>query len=111
MLDINMQFKKGILFVRLNGILNGDTCFILDNKLTSLIKRNGIKYVLLNLNKITYLDKYGLNIIFKNYINISKLDGKFMIVTNEELFNFDKNIIDNLYQIKNEAIAFNLVRI
>ena len=38
MLYIDMRFKKGILFVRLKGILNGDTCTTLDNDLTSLIE-------------------------------------------------------------------------
>ena len=43
MLGIDMEFKKGILFVRLSGILNGDTASLLDKEMTSLIETNGIK--------------------------------------------------------------------
>ena len=45
MLDIDMRFKQGILFIRLNGILNGDTCMKLEESISTLIEDNGIKYV------------------------------------------------------------------
>ena len=48
MLDINMEFKQGILLVRLKGLLNGDTVGILKKDLEMIIKDNGIKYVLIN---------------------------------------------------------------
>lgn len=111
MLNIDMEFKKGILFVRLNGILNGDTCSLLDEHLTSLISDNGIKYVLLNLDSISYIDKYGVDIIIKNYINICKNKGKLIIVGMEKMFNYNTNIFDRLYQINDESKAFNVVNI
>ena len=77
MLDIDMEFRKGILFVRLRGVLNGDTALELDENLTSIITDNGIKYLLINLNELTYIDKYGLKVIFKNYQNININNGKF----------------------------------
>jgi anti-anti-sigma regulatory factor len=50
-----MEFRKGILFVRLRGILNGDTCYQLEDHLTSLVRDNGIKYLLINLNELNIL--------------------------------------------------------
>ncbi len=111
MLETNMEFKKGILFVRLKGVLNGDTCTNLEDDLTTLIRNNGIRYVLLNLEELTYIDKYGINIIIKNYINISSNDGKLIIVGINKLFDYNINVIDNLYQISEEQAAFNLVNI
>lgn len=111
MLETDMEFKKGILFVRLKGVLNGDTCTNLEDDLTSLIRNNGIRYVLINLEEITYIDKYGVNIIIKNYINISSNEGKLIIVGINKLFDYNTNIIDNLYQINEEEKAFNLVNI
>lgn len=111
MLEINMEFRKGILFVRLKGILNGDTCLSLDNNLSSLIKDNGIRYVLLNLEDLDYVDKYGINLIIKNYLVVSSNKGKLIIVGINKLFNYNTNIIDNLYQIQDESKAFNLVNI
>ena len=52
MLDIDMRFKQGILFIRLSGILNGDTCMKLEESISTLIEDNGIKYVLFNLNNL-----------------------------------------------------------
>lgn len=111
MLDLDMEFKQGILFVRLKGILNGDNCTTLDEQLTSLIKDNGIKYVLINLNKLRYIDKYGINVLLKNYIYISSNNGKFIIVGINKLFDYNVNIIDNLYQVEDEITAFKLVNI
>lgn len=111
MLDIDMEFKKGILFVRLKGILNGDTCTLLDEQLTSLVRNNGIKYVLLNFSDLNYIDKYGINIIIKNYLNIATNNGKLIIVGIDKLFTYNVNIMDNLYQISDEVTAFNLVNI
>jgi len=109
MLDIDMRFKKGILFVKLKGILNGDTCTILDNDLTSLIFNNGIKYVLLNLEELSYVDKYGTSVVMKNYLNISNNNGKLIIVGINKLFSYNDNVIGNLYQINDEKKVFNLV--
>lgn len=111
MLEIDMRFKQGILFVRLKGILNGDTCSKLEESLSSLIEDNGIKYVLFNLSKLEYIDKYGINIIIKNYIKISSNDGKFIICGIDKMFNYNTNIIDNLYQIRDEEKVFELVNL
>ena len=111
MLNIKMNFQKGILFVRLKGILNGDTCNMLDNNLTNLITSNGVKYVLLNLEELDYIDKYGTNIIIKNYLNIKDNNGNLIIVGINKLFSYNENIFDNLYQIKDEKKVFNLVNI
>lgn len=111
MLNIKMNFQKGILFVRLKGILNGDTCNMLDNNLTNLITSNGVKYVLLNLEELDYIDKYGTNIIIKNYLNIKDNNGNLIIVGINKLFSYNENIFDNLYQIKDEKKVFNLVNL
>ena len=61
MLDIDMEFKQGILMVRLKGILNGDTVGLLKSDLEMVIKDNGIKYVLLNLKKLDYIDNKNVS--------------------------------------------------
>lgn len=111
MLKIDMQFKQGILFVRLKGILNGDTSIVLDKDLNDIIINNGIKYVLINLNKLEYADKYGLKVIIKNYKNIAKNKGKMIICGINKLFDYDNNIIGNLYQIKEEEKVYEVVKI
>ena len=63
MLDIDMEFKQGILIVRLKGVLNGDTSNLLKSDMEMVIKNNGIKYVLLNLKNLSFIDEYGFEII------------------------------------------------
>ncbi len=75
MLDIDMEFKQGILMVRLKGILNGDTAQILKKDLEVVIKDNGIRYVLLNLKRLSYIDKYGLEVIKNSYDELLKTMG------------------------------------
>ena len=111
MLGIDMEFRKGILFVRLKGILNGDTAMELDDNLTSIISDNGIKYLLVNLNGLKYIDKYGLDIIFKNYQIINSNNGKFIICGTDKLFSYNGNVIDNLYQVNDEMKAFEVINI
>ena len=68
MLDIDMEFKQGILLVRLKGILNGDTVNLFKSDFEMVIKDNGIKYVLLNLKGLNYIDNYGLEVINRNHL-------------------------------------------
>ena len=110
-IDSNQSDKHYDSSAIAKGILNGDTCNMLDNNLTKLITSNGVKYVLLNLEELDYIDKYGTNIIIKNYLNIKDNNGKLIIVGINKLFSYNENIFDNLYQIKDEKKVFNLVNI
>lgn len=49
MLDINYEIRKGILFIRLGGVLNKNTVSKLQNEVTDMIKDNGIRNVVFNL--------------------------------------------------------------
>lgn len=59
MLKINMEYRKGILFVRLKGNLNKYTVRSLNNYLIPVIDNNGIKYLVYNLKAVTDIDNYG----------------------------------------------------
>ena len=111
MLDIDMEFKQGILMVRLKGVLHGDTSQILKKDLELVIKDNGIRYVLLNLKKLNYIDKYGLEVIKNSYDEIVKNDGKLILCGINKLFDYNQVITDNLYQINEEVTAYEIVSI
>ena len=111
MLDIDMEFKQGILIVRLKGILNGDTSHLLKEDLELTIKDNGIKYVLINLKKLDFIDKYGLEVIKNSYNEIVKNKGKLIICGINKLFDYNTNITDNLYQINEELTAYEIINI
>ena len=111
MLDIDMEFKQGILIVRLKGVLNGDTSNLLKADMEMVIKNNGIKYVLLNLKKLCYVDDYGLKIIRESYDQIVKNNGKLILCGIDKIFNYNSNIGNNLYQVNEEVMAYEIVNI
>lgn len=111
MLNIDMEFKQGILIVRLKGILNGDTSNLLKKDLELVIKENGVKYVLLNLKKLNYIDNYGLDVIKNSYEEIVKNEGKLILCGIDKIFNYNVNLTDNLYQISEEVSAYDIVNI
>lgn len=67
MLDILYEFRRGILFIRLEGELTKDTYLKYKNDIIFMIKENGIKNVVLNLEKIRYIDLKGINLLFFTY--------------------------------------------
>lgn len=111
MLDIDMEFKQGILIVRLKGILNGDTSNLLKKDLELVIKDNGVKFVLLNLKQLNYIDSYGLDVIKNSYEEIVKNSGKLILCGIDKIFNYNVNLTDNLYQISEEVSAYDIVNI
>ena len=111
MLDINMEFKHGILVVRLKGVLNGDTTSLLKSDLEMVIKDNGIKYVLLNLKYLSYIDNYGLEAIKKSYQQIVNNNGKLILCGIDKIFNSNQILTDNLYQVNEEVTAYEIVNI
>jgi len=59
MLKINMEYRRGVLFVRLKGKLTKYTYKSLENYLIPLINKYGIKYLVYNLEAITLIDNEG----------------------------------------------------
>lgn len=111
MFDIDMKFRKGILITRLKGYLNGDTASLLESNLNNTIKTNGIKYVLLNLNKLEYIDKYGVETISDTYKEIINNKGKLIICGMDKLLNNEYYFTNNLYGVSEEELAYDIVSI
>ena len=63
LLNINMEYRKGILFVRLEGKLNKRSSRKLNNELVPVILKYGIKYLVYNLDNLQGIDKSGLKAI------------------------------------------------
>ena len=107
MLGIDMEFKKGILFVRLSGILNGDTASLLDKEMTSLIETNGIRYVVLNSNNLRAIDVDSINDIIEYNKKILKDQRRLLIC---DANNSRKRIFsNNIQKINCEIDAFSLI--
>lgn len=111
MLDIDMEFKKGILIVRLKGILNHDTIPYFKKDFERVIEANGIKYVLLNIKHLSFIDNIGLSTIKKCYDLVARNNGKFIICGINKLFDYNCELSENLYQVAEETVAYEIVNI
>lgn len=114
MLNLDLEYKKGILFLRLNGTLDRYTSFILDDAIKKVVNKAGIKYLMINFENLKSIDSFGINTILNSYNNFFKSDGKLMICG----FNPNINKIPNTSNLlscasilNNEASAFNVVNI
>ncbi len=95
MLKINMEYRKGILFVRLKGELNKYTYEGLDKSLAPIIEDQGIKYLVVNVDYLNVLDKYGIKALEKKVQDTSNNGGMTLICNNKFNINNKFQIIDN----------------
>ena len=103
MLEIDINSKMGILFVRIFGKLTKETRHKLNDEVINLIYKVGIKNIVLNIQNINNIDKYGLKTLEKCY----KICEKSLICINPS----QKKLINNLNYITDELAAFNLIKI
>ena len=114
MLYINIEYRKGILFIRLEGNLVKNTTQELKEKINYLIKENGIQNVLINLEHIKKIDQKGLNILLYSYELCRNNNGKLFICGIKEEIKLKikkKNILKYLKETNNELASFKLIKI
>ena len=97
MLKINMEFSKGILFIRLKGDLNKNT-------IKGMIDKN-FKYIVLNIDNMYSIDSYSIKYINKIFEILEKNKGKMIIC---DKFNISRRLLSNIPKIDNEHDAFKL---
>jgi len=110
---MNFEFRKGLLFIRLKGILNQENSKKLADKLEEFIQNHGVKYFVLNLEELESLDKEGLRVIQEKYQDVILHDGKLVICGYKN--NYVKTILEQemegVYQTRNELTAFNMIQV
>lgn len=104
MLKINMEYRRGILFLRLRGNLNANTVSKFEEYTLPILKNYGIKYVVYNLNELKSIDKSGIESINKSKKLIANNKGKVLLVNNHN----NDNQFD-LHKISNELVALDLL--
>ena len=113
MLRITTEFRKGILFVRLKGVLNKNTTDKFNKKVTNLIESNGIRNIVFNLSELKFIDIRGINTILHNYELCKKNNGRSFLCGNN--INIDKRLrssrlINYVYEITDELSAIKLLK-
>ena len=105
MLRINMEYRKGILFVRLKGNLNANTAPKFEEYAIPIIKDYGIRYIVYNLSELNCLDSYGESALVKGGNEAKGNDGKVLIVNNRV------NSILDYDNVSNELVALDLLKV
>jgi len=114
MLDINLEFARGMLFIRLSGILDINTSMKLSNLLDDMINEKGLKYFVVNLHELSYIDEKGLQAIIDRYFDIALHNGKLVVCGYKDNFNSSikiKNIFNKIEHTNNELSALKLINI
>lgn len=105
MLKINMEYRKGILFVRLKGNLNANTSKKFLEYAIPIIKDYGIRYIVYNLGELVSLDEAGEKALTEAGEYAKGNNGKVLIVNNKI------NTIADYDNVSNELVALNILRV
>lgn len=115
MLDIETEFRKGIFFIRLTGILNKKTVNLLNDKVTKLIESNGFKNIVFNIENLTYIDVKGISTLFYNYEISRNNHGNLMVcgVINEKVRKKIKHsrLLNYINEINDELSALQTINV
>lgn len=103
MLKVLMEFRKGILFVRLYGILNDNTLEKFRADVKEVIISSGIKYVVINVENLYSISESGVKEIKLLRKILKKTDGKFF------LFGGEIKELRKLVNLENELKVFERV--
>ena len=99
-MKINTEFRKGIMFIRINGCLN-------ELNLDS-IKYEDFKYIVFNFDNLLSIDSYAISYIIELNDKILKNNGKIFICDSKNSF-FNNLFSGKIEIINNEIEAFNVM--
>ena len=112
MLNINMEFVRGMLFIRLEGKLNNETCIELKRCIDKMIYEKELRYFVINLEKLDYIDDLGLRLLIDRYLDITLHDGRLIICgyDNKNSNNIRlSNLFNKIEHTNNELNALKLI--
>lgn len=115
MLKINMEFKKGILFIRLEGTLNKNTKEQFNNEVIALVLKDGINMIVVNLDKVNEIDLEGIKCLneLNDIVNNNKGKTTICSLTNNEVKTRlrEHNSNNLFYETSNELTALGVMKL
>ena len=106
-IKFNLEFRRGILFVRIDNKINKNDFNINKDSLNNIIKQIGIKYIVLNFDKIKSNDYFNIKFIINNYNLIKKNNGKLFLCGDIDNNLSNKFLNMKIDKINNEIEVFN----
>ena len=114
MLDINLEFVRGMLFVRLDGKLDRNTYTKFSDCVDTMIHEKGLLYFVVNLENLEEIDEEGIQAILNRYFDITLHDGKLVICGYHHQFSDNlkiKTAFEQIEHTSNELGALKLIHI
>jgi len=110
MLKVDMEYDKGILYVRLNGVLDRKVCYKINNYIVPVVLKHKIKYLVFNLLELKDIDESGLDALLNTKCAIKSNKGKICLC---EVSDIVRNKIKRLKMkvASNELAANHLINI
>lgn len=104
MLDINIEFTRGILFVRLKGFLDNSNIENVENKVTEIIKDGGIRFLVFNIQNLKVINGFDM---FKKCNDLVKInDGRMLLCGVEE-----DSALSHFSHVDNELLALKTISV
>ena len=76
MLKVDMEYNNGILYVRLNGVLDRKATYKINNYIIPVVLKHKIKYLVFNLFDLKDIDECGLDALLNTKCAIRTNKGK-----------------------------------
>lgn len=99
MIDYNVEFTKGVLFIRLFGSINKFNEIEIENDIIDIIKSGGIRHLVFNLENVEIEEEIELFEKCESIVNDS--DGKMLICGN-----YNGNYIENFDFVDDELSVY-----
>lgn len=110
MLKMDMEYNRGILFVRLNGKLNRNTTYKINNYLVPIILKHRIKYLVYNLYNLEDLDEDGIDAMLNTKCAIQNNKGLIYLCEVSKTLNKKLNKL-KIKKTENELTAFKVIEV
>lgn len=114
MLNTILEYRKGILFVRLDGVLIRDTIHCINDRLVAIIEQDKLDNIVINIDELNEIDFKGINFIFYIYELCKKNKGKLLMcgIKDDIRKKLKRNrVLNYIQEIDNELDSFNLIKI
>ena len=115
MLKIDMEFKRGVLFVRLEGSLNKKNIEKFNNEVIPVVLKHGLKYIVINLDKVNSIDVDGIESLMELNEIVSRWDGKTTLcslTSNQVKSSLKESTYSSMfYETSNELTALGVMKL
>jgi stage II sporulation protein AA (anti-sigma F factor antagonist) len=78
-LSIELEVKQEVLCIRLSGELDHHTADELRSKVVNAIESHDIRHIVLNLERVSFMDSSGLGVILGRYKQIKQVNGEMVV--------------------------------